>query len=321
MSRRPRFATANNSTSTGTTGGPVTSTSNRTHPRPDPHSGEKSLLNNNAVSGIASNIGSMIDMTMINNLTGMLGQNVGSLVSSIAQHPFLQDDGNRGWILVGGAAFGVMFLISMLWQFIFSFMLSYASVKVMLWFFEHYQPDENSDEIIGDHYVSESSPIDVIEYLVVIVVLGSATFLAYLPIPFAGFLVYFGCVVTSVMTMANKGHRQWLCLTVRDLLVAPDYVPNAGMEGRIHSSLQTFCYTIESLNIGTFNIAYDGRAVYSDLKTSESFGAGLRRLTRRVTSHVKKLRHEKPGKGDDSDDESASDSEGEGTDFVQDQVL
>lgn len=257
-----------------------------------------SLLNNETMSSVMSAVSSSVNSDLVNGLIGSLGQNIGGVLQSMSQHPLLQDDTNRGWLLVGGAFLGVFFLISILWQFIFSFMLSYASIKVMLWFLEHYAPDENSNEVVGDHYVSESSPVDVIEYLVVLITMAAMTPLAYFP--YMSLLVNGGCVVLSVLTMANKEHRRRVCVTVKNMLVAPDYRPNVGMEGRIHSSLQTFCYTIESLNLGTFNIANDGRAVYSDLKTSESFAAGLRRLTSRSVRMLKN-KATNPGKGNDED--------------------
>jgi hypothetical protein len=215
----------------------------------------------------------------VNNIISDIGSNINNVLLNVSNHPFLQNDTNRGWVLIASSIFGTFFLISMLWKFIFNFMLSYASVKVVLWFLEHYKPDESSDEVASDHYVSETSSVDVIEYLVVLLFVTSLTPLSYLP--YMSLMVNGSCVMLSVTTLASKEYRRKICKFVKDALVSPDYKPGHKMEGKIHSSLQTFCHTIETLNIGTFNMTHNSRSVYTDLKTSNSFTDGLRKLTQK----------------------------------------
>jgi hypothetical protein len=263
------------------------------------------LLSSPVVSGVLQTLGNAVNTDVVNNLVGQVGQGVGGLLTTISEHPFLQNDTNRGWVLIGGAVLGAFFLISMLWQFIFNFMLTYASVKVMLWFLEHYEPDESSEETVGDSYVSERSPVDVIEYLVVLLFVMALTPLSYLP--YMSLFVNGGCVLLSITTLASKDYRRKVCRFVKDMLVAPDYQPGMGQEGRIHKSLQTFCYTIETLNVGTFNMASNSRTVYSDLKTSESFTDGLRRLTRRPLQMLEKAKQQARDAAKKKDDDYEDD--------------
>jgi hypothetical protein len=263
------------------------------------------LLNNAMVSGILQSITGLANTDFLNNLVGQLGQNVGGVLNGMSEHPFLQNDSNRGWLLIGGAVFGVFFLISMLWQFIFSFMLSYASVKVVLWFLEHYEPDEISDETVGEFYVSEKSPVDIIEYLVVLIFVTAMTPLAYFP--YMSIIVNGSCVSLSIATLASKEYRRKVCKFAKDLLVSSDYEPGKDMEGKVHKSLQTFCYTIETLNIGTFNMTRNSRSVYTDLKTSTSFTEGLRRLTQKPLKMIKDAHVARKKKDDDYDDDGLDD--------------
>jgi len=259
------------------------------------------FLSGPMVMGVLQSVAGYVNTDFVDNIVGQVGQSVSGVLNSVSEHPFMQNDTNRGWVLIAGAVFGAFFLISMLWQFIFSFMLTYASVKVMLWFLEHYEPDESSDEIMEDRYVSETSAVDVIEYLVVLLFVMAMTPLAYLP--YMSLFVNGSCVLLSITTLASKDYRRKVCRFVKGALVSADYEPGRNMEGKVHRSLQTFCYTIETLNVGTFNMTHNSRAVYSDLKSSESLADGLRRLTRRPLQLLKGKADRAGKKNDDLDDE------------------
>lgn len=259
------------------------------------------LLNNPMLGGFLSTISSSVNNEYINSIVSNVGSSITGVLSQIGEHPFFQNDTNRGWVLIGGSIVGTFFLISMLWQFIFSFMLSYASVKVILWFLEHYEPDNESDEVVSDHYVSETSAVDVIEYLVVLLFVAALTPLAYFP--YMGLMVNGSCVMLSITTLASKDYRRKVCRFVKDLLVSSDYEPGKGMEGKVHSSLQTFCYTVETLNVGTFNMTHNSRTVVTDLKSSTSFTDGLRKLTKKPFDLLKSV-NAKHKKDDDYPDNS-----------------
>lgn len=262
------------------------------------------IMGNPMVAGFLQTVGGVLNIANTNLVNGMInqvGQTLNGVLTSISEHPFLQNDTNRGWVLIGGAIFGAFFLISMLWQFIFSFMLTYASVKVILWFLEHYEPDNSTDEIVGDSYVSESSPVDVMEYIVVLLFLMTLTFFSYFP--YMSLIVNVLCVLLAITTLASKDYRRKLCNFVHSMLVSSDYMPGKGMEGKIHASLQTFCYTIETLNIGTFNMASNSRAIITDLKSSTSLSDGIKRLSRRPTQvNEKTLKRERDAKKKKNDD-------------------
>lgn len=267
------------------------------------------LISSPVINNIFQTIGGSVNTDMMNGLVSQASKTVSGFFNTILAHPFLQNDANRGWILVSSAILGAFFLISMLWQFIFSFMLTYASVKVILWFLENYEPDETSDNTIGDSYVSEKNPVDVIEYLVVLLFVMALTPLSYLP--YMSLIINGSCVLLSITSLASKKYRQKVCRFVKNMLVSPDYIPGREMEGKIHSSLQTFCYTIETLNIGTFNMASNSRIVYLDLKNSESLMDGLKRLTRRpiqIIENTKQHTRDSSKKKDDDFEDDLDES-------------
>lgn len=237
------------------------------------------LFDKPLVAGLSSYVNTYLNTNYVNELVSELGSKINTALSTVSDHKFLQNDTNRGWLLVISSVLGTFFLISMLWKFIFNFMLSYASVKIVLWFLEHYSPDDKSNEVVSDHYVSETSPVDVIEYLVVLLFVTALTPFSYLP--YMSFMVNSSCVMISITALASKEYRRKICRFIKDSLVSPEYKPGKKMEGKVHSSLQTFCHTIETLNIGTFNITHNSRTVYTDLKTSNSFTDGLRKLTQK----------------------------------------
>jgi hypothetical protein len=309
MSNKPKFNTQNNEsnsetntsetntseTNTSETNTSETNTSETNTSETNTSSNLNDASRGGLLIGLLGSVFSLLQSVNTNYANSMMtkiGSSVEVFTDEVSQHPLLQNDKNRGWFLIGGAFIGTFFLISMLWQFIFNFMLSYASIKVFLWFLEHYTDSSNntdsnteSNEIIGDHYVSEESPVDVIEYVVVLLFVAALTPIAYFP--YMSLLTNGSCVMLSVTTLASKDYRRKVCRFVKDLLVSPDYVSGKKMEGRVHSALQTFCFTVETLNISTFNMTHNSRSIVSDLNKSESFAAGFKRLTQKPLSLLK----------------------------------
>jgi len=271
---KPKFGTANADSN---------STLDYSKEFPVPTNSFLSIFSIDAIDGLFQSMGNLVNNDVYNNLIGQIGQSITSIFTTISEHPFLQNGTNRGWVLIGGSVIGTFFLISMLWQFIFGFMYVYILGKMMLWFLEHYEPDNSSDVSsdisLSDSYVSESSPVDVMEYQVVFVFVMFLSSLSYLPLPNMNIFVNGLCILLSITSIASKEYRRKICRFTKDLLVDPNLVP--GQEGRIHKALQTFCYTFEIMNIGIFNMVSNSRTVYSDLKSSESLIDGLHRLTRR----------------------------------------
>jgi len=233
---------------------------------------------------------SYINLNFVQSACSMIRTYASGFLNSVAQQSFLQE--NRGWVLVAGAVFGCIFLMSVMWQFVYSFILCYVGAKTMLWFLEHYEPAE-SDETVSNTYMSESSASDIIEYVVGLIIVYGLSYVSYVPfVPGLSIVINALCVILSIVTLASKNYRQKLCFVVKNLLVSDKYDPNADGEtnpsigsnigsniGTIHAALQKFCYTVETLNIGSYNIMRYTRSVVSDLKAAESYADGLKRLT------------------------------------------
>lgn len=221
---------------------------------------------------------------------------------NLTQKPLFQDKQNRGWILVGGSIVMSVLLISMLWQFIFSFMLSYSLSKVFLWFLEHYDSDSNSNSNKSNVDLSltntNADPQDSIEYLICLFFVSGLTPLSY--VPYMGIVTNLSCITITLSCLSNKQFKHKLCKTIKNMFVSKDYKPNSQQEGGFHLALQTYCHIIESMNIGTINILKDCRSMYSDLKDVDSFEDGFKRLSRQGVSNL--------GKIDDLDNLSKDDS-------------
>lgn len=232
---------------------------------------------------------SYINLNFVQSACSIIRTYSSGFLNSMAQQPVLRE--NRGLVLVAGAVFGCIFLMSVMWQFVFSFVLFYIGAKTMLWFLEHYEPIE-SDEVVLNTYVSESSASDIIEYMISLIIVYGMSYVSYVPfIPGLSVVVNALCVMLSIVTLASKSYRRNVCFVVKNLLVSDKYDPNTDGEnntniGTIHAALQQFCFTVETLNIGSYNIMRYTRSVVSDLKAAESYADGLKRLTSKVNKAI-----------------------------------
>jgi len=209
---------------------------------------------------------------------------------------FFKDKKNIKYITVGISLFMASSLIGLMSYFLFYVMFFFSSLKCILWLFEHYNPDTSSDENnvdISKHYITEKSPIDVLEYYVVPIFIVLVMHpMAYIPIPFISLIVYGASVMLGLATMTNKGYRQKFCIFIRDLFTNRDsrtsngdYVP--GHEGEVHKLLQTLCYSIECINLSTFHITHSPRVTYDRLNGSRDLTHGLQIVTNGIDMNPK----------------------------------
>ena len=209
---------------------------------------------------------------------------------------FFKDKKNIKYITVGISLFMASSLIGLMSYFLFYVMFFFSSLKCILWLFEHYNPDTSSDENnvdISKHYITEKSPIDVLEYYVVPIFIVLVMHpMAYIPIPFISLIVYGASVMLGLATMTNKGYRQKFCIFIRDLFTNRDsrtsngdYVP--GHEGEVHKLLQTLCYSIECINLSTFHITHSPRVTYDRLNGSRDLTHGLQIVTNGIDINPK----------------------------------
>jgi hypothetical protein len=243
-------------------------------------------FNSAFTNAVGSYAGSQILQSGINAISTVLNKVFNNVAGKVSEIEFLHKDNNRGLFLVAGSVLCCFFMMSILWQFIFTFSLLYCSAKVMLWFLEHYKPDD-SDDIITDKYVSETSPVDIMEYLVSLMIVTGFSFVSY--VPGLNFIVNVLCVLISITSISSKDFRRQLCTLFRNTLVSQDYDTNSlkekemGKEGLFHSTLQKFCFAVETLNIGTYNLTKNSRSVYSELRSSASYSDGLKTIFRKVS--------------------------------------
>jgi hypothetical protein len=209
---------------------------------------------------------------------------------------FFKDKNNIKYITVGISLFMASSLIGLMSYFLFYVMFFFSSLKCILWLFEHYNPDTSSDENNVDkskHYITEKSPIDVLEYYVVPIFIVLVMHpIAYIPVPFISLIVYGASVMLGLATMTNKGYRQKFCIFIRDLFTNRDsrtsngdYVP--GHEGEVHKLLQTLCYSIECINLSTFHITHSPRVTYDKLNGSRDLTHGLQIVTNGIDMNPK----------------------------------
>lgn len=201
---------------------------------------------------------------------------------------FFKEKTNIKFITIAVCLFMASTLIGLMSYFLFYVMFFFSSLKCILWLFEHYNPDTTSDESISEiskHYVTEKSPVDVLEYYIVpIFIVLVMQPLAIIPIPMAPLFINATSIMLGLATMTNKGYRQKFCVFIRDLFTNRDsrdangdYVP--GHEGEVHKLLQTLCYSIECVNLSTFHITHNPRAMYDKLNKSRDLVHGLQIVT------------------------------------------
>jgi hypothetical protein len=201
---------------------------------------------------------------------------------------FFKNKSNIKYITIAVFLMFATSLVGMLSYFLFYVLFFFSSLKCILWLFEAYIPDTNSDEStldVTEHYVSESSPVDVLEYYIVPIFIVLVLYpLAYIPIPFVPFMVYGTSVLLSLACMANKSYRQRFCIFIRDLFTNKNnrdengkYIP--GHEGEFHKFLQTICYSIECINTSTFNITHNPRSVYNSLDNANNISQAFSAIT------------------------------------------
>ena len=201
---------------------------------------------------------------------------------------FLKEKNNGKYITIGICLLMASSLIGLMSYFLFYVMFFFSSLKCILWLFEHYNPELSSDEdieLITKHYVTEKSPVDVLEYYIVPIFIVLVMHpLAYIPIPFASIIVYSSSVMLGLATMTNKAYRQKFCIFIRDFFTNKEsrnekgeYV--SGHECEVHKLLQTLCYSIECINLSTLHITHNPRATFDKLKLSRDIVHGMQIIT------------------------------------------
>lgn len=195
-------------------------------------------------------------------------------------------------------------MLGMLSYFMFYVLFFFSSLKCVLWLFEAYTPDKNSNEAVSDvtnKYVSEFSPTDILEYYIVPIFIVLIIFpLSYIPLPFLSFFANTLSVLISIACLTNKSYRQRFCLFARDLFTDKTkrdangrLVP--GSEGEVHKLLQTLCYTIECINMSTFNITHNPRSVYNNLNNADNivqaFGIMTNSSNSNSNSNMRRINH------------------------------
>ena len=185
------------------------------------------------------------------------------------QSEFLSNIDNKRKIILGTSIFLFLLTINLLWNYIFYILYLYVSSKVVLFLFEHYEPNLDKELIsTNGQYVSENNSMDIIEYMVVLIFLNVMNILLY--IPFISVFIYPIIMLTGIMLIINKKYRQSLCLLLKSV-----FAYNNNTETELHKLLQIFVATIESLNYNLFNITYNTKNLYNNIMSIENLLEGL----------------------------------------------
>lgn len=223
------------------------------------------------------------------------------ITGKVSDMDFFKNKNNNMYLTIGICLFMASSLIGLMSYFLFYVMFFFSSLKCILWLFEQYTPDTSDEtkEDISTRYVTEKSPIDVLEYYVVpIFIVLIVHPLAFIPVPMVSLVVHGFGVMLGIATMTNKAYRQKFCIFIRDLFTSRDsrdadgkYVP--GHEGEIHKLLQTLCYSIECVNLSAFHLTHNPRATYDKLCESKNLAQGFHIVTAEIDVETKTTRESK----------------------------
>lgn len=172
------------------------------------------------------------------------------------------------------------YILGIMIYFLFNFLTFYSSLRCVLWLIESYKPNvinTNNTEITSQ---------DIIEYCVIPIFLRIPVILIpYIPMPFISHVIYFLCIVTSLITITNRNYRQKLCINIKHMFVDKNYVH--GKEKEIHKLLQILVYSFDRINIYIFNIIYNPRYVLNKLNNVKTFDKAFHILTTYINSNIK----------------------------------
>ena len=106
-------------------------------------------------------------------------------------------------------------------------------------------------------------------------------------LPYLSFLVDGISIIVGLSSMADKGCRQRICVSCRNLFVSNkqrkdengNYI--VGNEGEVHAQLQAFCHMIESINLCAFNITNRPRSIYNELSKITDMQQGINIITQK----------------------------------------
>jgi len=217
----------------------------------------------------------------------------------------LKNKNSIKYVTLGICALFATSLVCMLSYFLFYVMFFCSSLKCILWLFEHYNPGpidttSNINPDILEHYVSDPSPSDVLEYYIIPIFMGLVMYpLAYIPIPFLPLIVYGTSVVLSLACLTEKSYRQRLCLFIRDTFVSDlsrdddgSYIP--GHEGEFHKLLQTICYTIDCIHMSTYNLTHNPKKVSNQLNTIDNIIQAFGVISSNLSNIADEVVHTRP---------------------------
>ena len=164
--------------------------------------------------------------------------------------------------------------------FLFNFLTFYSSLRCVLWLIESYKPNEtytNNTEITAH---------DIIEYCIIPIFLRILVILIpYIPMPFISPIIYFLCIIISMVSITNRYYRQKFCITVKYMFVDKTYVH--GKEKEIHKLLQLLVYSFDRVNIYIFNIIYNPRNILNKLNDINTFDEAFHILTTYIDNNIK----------------------------------
>lgn len=206
---------------------------------------------------------------------------------------YLERKENRGWVAVLGSVSLGIFILSLLWKYIFTFMTFNVLCKIYLWFLEHYDNNNNNDsdynesiEVNGEDdkrlYMITNNPVNVVEYVIIMITMGLLTPLGHLP--YVGMFVNLLLILASVITATNAKYRKKLCMSIKNVLVSKSYQKNQRKRGytcssrnvgRVHETLRNICGCFDAINIGAYNIVCNFKHCYDEMNGSETIKDGM----------------------------------------------
>lgn len=182
--------------------------------------------------------------------------------------------------------------------FLFNFLTFYSSLRCILWLFECYTPVvipinmqvNKIFDISNKRYIVETSAQDIIEYCIVPIFLRFIIIpLTYIPLPLIEPIIYFLCIMISLITITNKHYRQKLCTVIKYMFVDKNYVYGKDKERELHKLIQIFVYSLDRINSYLVNMINNPRLMINKLNDVKSIDNAFHILTTCYTTTVNNI--------------------------------
>jgi hypothetical protein len=183
------------------------------------------------------------------------------LYSFIEEYDLMKS--NKKWVLLGLGSFLCISMISVITYYYYVFFSIFVGIKLMLYFIDSYEQMEN---------IEENSPIEIIEYSLIIIFMNFIYPITYLP--YLWVIGYILMIIVGIGGLFSQSYRQQIILFIRNIIKGKD-----GQTNEFKSILQSLLKIINSINNSIFNITCNTTELYTKLNMIHTFAEGIATLS------------------------------------------